>query len=422
MRRGFTLIEMLVVIGILALLMGLTLGGIASMKKTDRLLVTEHLVGDVIRQARHTARTSGSPVLVAISTDAQGKGWVSGIARVPIWSESFEKSPPDGIAGNITGVVGKGYLVPGAGPQTTVGPLANRLKIVRGGKANGFYLTCQVRPPLASATSGLIPLLVIGPDATRTASLCGLMLRHVMRDVQKLETDFVPLPNMSAAPTAPPSFPLIPRLATWELVGWINDTKSADNLIEVSALAASDRPVDLLRDEPVLHDSVAPEYDIAWPMAGGRWEEVGLLFDGEGKRLVLYRNGVRVGEKMLTTVPELSDTAEKITIGSISLVANTFINADMAIIDEAAVHRLATSDPKRLPGDIAPAQTYRIVAQPDGRIEVDYTAAVAAATLTSNTAFAAPDQTLTFSGTFNQPGSANLTITIDGRVHGEINP
>lgn len=416
-RSGFTILELLVVIGILAMLMALTLGGMAAMTRTDRLMATEHLVGDVIRQARHTARTSGAPVIVSITTDAQDRGVVSGISRVPIWTEGFDGGT-GGTLGNITGVAGQGYLIalPTAPPPTHVlfagagaaGAQGSRgMKIVRGGKADGFYLTCQVRPPLAAVGSGqmIIPLVVVGPDDSDVTSLCGLMLRHTVRQEQVLE----PGPFTPTQPQQEDISPFpgqMPTLATWELIGWISDPALApDTAVTVSSIATADRPADVVRDEPILHESVAAAgedgLDIAWPMAGGRWEEVGLLYDSVGRRLVLYRNGVRVGEKALAAVPALPDGDEIITVGSIDLGGGPRY-ADNAIIDEVGVHRLATAEPRRLPGDIKPAQTYQIVAHPDGRVE-------------GSTA-------LTFSGSFSQGGSAHLEVSIDGRVSGKITP
>jgi len=426
LHRGFTIIEMLVVIGILALLMGLTIGGIAAMGKTDRLLVTEHLVGNVIRQARHTARTSGSPVLVSIRTDAQGRGMVSGISRVPIWSEGFEAgtwlcSP------QVGGATGHGYRV----SMPTLArppyqPLDKRTKIVRGRKADGFYLSCQVLPPLitnsASGAGATIPLILIGPDATMAASICGLALQTTVRNEQDVSISFQQDPTNATV-----TFPLIPRMTTWEIVGWINDT-TAGTLVEVSSTDPNDRPADVNRDTDVLHASVPAEFDIAWPMAGGRWEEIGLLFDAEGQRLVLYRNGVRVGERYLAADPVLPDGAETVLVGHIEIGPTTspvihYASADNVAIDDVAVHRLATSDPVRFPGDIKPDVPYGIIAHPDGRVETNYAAVAASAATSSNPGqiLSAPAQ-LEFSGTFSSALKARLTVSIDGRVDGKLLP
>ena len=417
-RRGFTIIELLVVIGILALLMGLTLGGIAAMKKTDRLLVTEHLVGDVIRQARHTARTSGSPVTVKIDKAARE---IVGISQVPIWNTGFESSP---TLGNVLGMSGKGLQVTTIPFVSHSMPIQERL-VRRAGQIDPFYLSCRVLPPRLTSDSGggRIPLVLVGANANLAKSACGLMLRTESRVEQQLDSGFL---QTAVAITDP-------RLATWEIIGWIADTTPpVDQQIVISSLRATDRPADIMRDEAQLHDSVNnidpdPDkaLDVAWPMAGGRWEEVGLLFDGE--RLVLYRNGVRVGQQVLGRVPKPPAAPDSLIVGRFIDTTTTpsTIDADMAVIDDVALRRLAASDPKRLPGDIAPDRDYSIVAHPDGRVEVNASPLItlvtsSAGTVASQAAALSQPTTLLFSGAFGAAGQAKLIVSIDGRVSGEL--
>jgi prepilin-type N-terminal cleavage/methylation domain-containing protein len=416
MRRGFTIIELLVVITILAMLMGLTLGGIAAMRKTDKLLATEHLVGDVIRQARHTARTSGQPVSVSIRT-VDGKGVIAGISRVPVWCEGFD-STPSAPTTDVTGMTGRGYRVVIPATLPPAHPLATRQeKLVRGPQADGFYLSCHVRPPAADPDGGpdLIPLLLIGPDDDRDTSICGLYLRKATREEQKLEQgDFEQ--DGAAHPWDPPGA-MIPRLATWEVIGYVNDTNALPTLTEVSSFAA---PRGIVRDEAALHDSVTDQEDIAWPMAGGRWEEIGLLFDREGRRLVLYRNGVRVGEHVFPAVPDLADGDETVLVGSIDDGSGP--RYAEGILDEISVHRLAKAEPVRLPADILPVKDYAIVAHPDGRVEVDRADAVDDAVAAGDDAALDAEAVLEFSGSFNQASRARISVSVDGRVAGAITP
>jgi hypothetical protein len=198
----------------------------------------------------------------------------------------------------------------------------------------------------------------------------------------------------------------MPRLTTWEIIGWVNVVGLPDP-VEVSSIDPNDQPAGVDRDEEPLHDSV-PDIDVAWPMAGGRWEEIGLLFDAPGMRLVLYRNGVRVGERRNLGSVSLADVDETILVGQFDQGPGD-VYSNGAILDEIAVHRLAAAEPKRLPGDVKPQANYSITAHPDGRVEVDMGTAAA-------------NTPMIFSGSFNQAAKASITVSIDGRVHGRITP
>src|SRR5258708_7202903 len=95
-HSAFTLVEMMVVILIISILLALGIGAIMRKKATNRLLATEQLIADFVRQARHTARSSGAPVVLKIApVDANDPtlGWtVSGVSRQCIWSESWDDS------------------------------------------------------------------------------------------------------------------------------------------------------------------------------------------------------------------------------------------------------------------------------------------------------------------------------------------
>src|ERR1043165_983999 len=99
---------MLVVLAIFAALMALTVGAIST-KGSDKLLATEQLVADLVRQARHTARTSGTPVVVLVDKAARR---IQGVSQVPVWSEDLDGG---GIAGPIpAGFTGTGYQIDAA--------------------------------------------------------------------------------------------------------------------------------------------------------------------------------------------------------------------------------------------------------------------------------------------------------------------
>ena len=71
-RRGFSLVELLVVLAIIATMTGLVLSGLFTTRDTNRLLAAEQMLAGAIRQARHTARSSGSPVELRLTPTLSG--------------------------------------------------------------------------------------------------------------------------------------------------------------------------------------------------------------------------------------------------------------------------------------------------------------------------------------------------------------
>jgi len=415
MKRAFTIIEMLVVIGILAVLMGLTVGAISSTKRSDKLLATEHLVGDMVRQARHTARTSGAPVVVLIEKDPAR---VQGVSQIPIWTEDFDST---GLAGNVpAGLTGKGFQInvaTGDDPPEKI-LTANERLARRAGYADGFYISCHVLPPPITGGPAVVPLIAIGtPDGvgviTRSASLGGLMLR-----AQSLPLQIVDGADGQNGGTGQQA-----ALRTWEVVGWIGD--GTDDPPEVSSIEIADRPADITRDEPILHVSVDTAnlplnlhpQDVAVPLTGGRWSELGLLFEPskDSWRIILYRDGMRIAERKFTSAPVVRHDDETVIIGEVEIIAGGIPTTHTAtsIFDGIRIARLASADPTPLPADVVPDQDYRIIAHPDGRVEVHQAGA-------DPWASPAAGNDLIFTGSFSKAAKATLTISVDGRVGGKL--
>ena len=70
---GFTLLELLVVIGVLAVLTGMSVGYLG---RTDPQMVANAIIGGELRQAQLTARAEGVPTEVTIRPDGEGAPWV----------------------------------------------------------------------------------------------------------------------------------------------------------------------------------------------------------------------------------------------------------------------------------------------------------------------------------------------------------
>jgi prepilin-type N-terminal cleavage/methylation domain-containing protein len=418
-RRGFTLIELLVVLAIMATFAALALSGLFRTKDANRLLAAEHLLADAVRQARHTARSSGAPVELRLTSVTDGSQVVgarlAGVSRTPIFHESFDPRDPGtgepamsigrpGAAyddlGQTLGRSGIGRLVgpgPGAPPVPPATPppidppppypslppidaghpslLADQRLLARGATQNGFYLSCAVRLPLANAmpdpvtTDVKIPLVLVGPpDSSAIAtSQCGLALWLYGRSV-----------------TTPGGASYAVR--TWELRGWVFGEAAMSPAIEVSSI--SDPPADQAGDREPLEDA---QPDIASPIPGGTWEEFGLLYDGE--RLVLYRNGQRVGVQTsdvplaLHRLPSarvwIGQLGDPGTAGGELYAGWPVVNGSVlpgAALDDVRLDRLGTEQLGELPQGIvlipavrqSPSATlaYRILAHPDGRVEV----------------------------------------------------
>ncbi len=394
---AFTLIEMLVVILIISILLALGIGSIMRQKTTNRVLAAEQLIADFIRQARHTARSSGAPVVIKIApadaSDPSGRWTVSGVSRQCIWSESWDDNRT--IGPTITlGLNGYGRTaIDGGSSETHV--LAKGEQLVRGKRQDGFYLACAVKPlmehalaptaPNALLPLNPIPVMVIGEAGNDqiTSSLAGMMLFPIERKLQP-----------------PPSGVEQPYLHCYELLGWVSpydpssSTPPNEAPNEVSSIDPMSAPqihndprnplntTPILRDTAPLHPTFsAPDLDVAGPIGVDRWEEVALLFDGE--ELSLYRNGQRVGSRPYTGpangLPAGKDT---IFIGQATPPGGSAIyGGPNAVYDDARLYRLGSDQLGQLPPGVVagttanPAATYRITVHPDGRVDFSASAA-----------------------------------------------
>ncbi len=382
MRRGFSLVELLVVIGIVAVMAGLVLSSLFRNRDSNRLLAAEHMLADSIRQARHTARSNNAPVelrIVPIVEDGQVTGArVSGVTRVAIWGETF-----DGIGkvlpeinvpqnGWVIGRSGNGWA-----PNNTFPPYTSPYpyqfirgqSLVRGKRSEGFYIACYVQPPAPHRSAHDIPLLLIGDSDKKELSQCGLELNRVL--VLTLVGTMV---------------------ITWEVKGWVRGENSPA-LTTVSSVNPNDRPLartDIeIRRAPQTSGEIFNEvnatinYDPNNIIIPHRWVEIGLLYDGQ--RLMLFADGQRIAVHH-GDVPVKLTPASSVYIGQFTQNPPPpppqphlpiFANCPM---DDIRLYRLGTSEVGDLPGGVVlvrgingkPDSTlgYRILCHGDGRVEV----------------------------------------------------
>ncbi|HYE05168.1 MAG TPA: type II secretion system protein [Planctomycetota bacterium] len=409
--RGFTLLEMLIVLTVIMIIMGLVLSGVFGSRKINKLVATEQMIGDMVRQARHAARSTGEPVVLVFRKDQRE---ISGVSRVPIRSEAFESGvTTDQSYGNVQGRTGRGRIsslsvVP---PATGwISALAANERIERSNStsrpSSGFYLACDIRPPAAAdASEGVIPLACVGPSPVLGTTVCGIALERVDLELQD-----------------GPGGSTDPRFMTcWNIRGW-----ARINGVEQVVSQIDHIPYDLENDLPPqpLHVT-SPDDDVHGPLVGGFWEDIGLLYDGQ--RLVLYRNGRRIAETLasghLESSPNQSVYANRIE--DWGTPATDYGYSSDVIIDNLRLFRLSNDQAGVLPPGMSSRMDYRITAHPDGRVEVNAAAEIAAARAANDPDRLDEDHLLYFTGSQDLDDEvagtwAVITISSVGKVTGEI--
>jgi prepilin-type N-terminal cleavage/methylation domain-containing protein len=425
-RSGFSLVELLVVIGIIATMTGLVLGGLFRSRDGNRLLAAEQVLADAIRQARHTARSTGSPVELRLTPLLNGSevtgAKLAGVSRTVLWSETFDKvrdldddgvidagdeaavpAVTTGADGVVIGRSGNGRVASPLHP--IVHQLTRSSRLVRADRTEGFHLSCSVLPPTAITHNAILPLVVVGDAGAMVAeSQCVLYLRG-----------YVPPPNEGQVPV-------------WELVGAVWSESGAEVTISSHAHQITTRMVN-----PTL-PSGAP--DLAHAIVGGRWIDVGLLYDG--LRLLLYRNSQRIAE-LRTGVPRaLRAEGDFVHVGMIHLLNQVDPTYAPAPLDDVRLYRLGTAGDSTLPGNVVlvdalrgpPKATlgWRMLCQPDGRVEVSRdddsdATPVNDRVTTVTTGTRTGDKATILLGQLRSPGTiqnAELTVTLDGRVSSRL--
>jgi len=84
------LLELLVVMGIIMLFAGLGLTAILRLPTVNKLASAEQAIAGALRQARHTAKSTGNPVVLELVTTAGGDSSIRGTVATSLWSERFE--------------------------------------------------------------------------------------------------------------------------------------------------------------------------------------------------------------------------------------------------------------------------------------------------------------------------------------------
>ncbi len=341
-NRAFTLIEMIMVMAIMVILAGIGIGAFLSIGKSNPLLATEQVVADAVRQARHTARSTGSPVVLNFRKVERS---IAGVTRTPLWAQNFENAPAGaGLTYLVPGFTGMGLILDKrtvdeaplwTNYEIAAKTLPPRFTLVRSIASNvpdGFYIGCAVRPPsvwTVAPAQGVCAVMTIGPNPDLDTCHVALILQRHAKTVQSAGGQSV-------------------TIATWEFVARFG----ADATQRISS-------VDDVRNPDA--------NDYGSPMVGETWEDLGLLYDGQNA--VLYRNGQIIGSKAITM--PIPTSAANIHLGQLtipSLVGNPPYNGQGTVIDEVRIYRLGNGSAGRLPDGVVPTDDFRVVANPDGKI------------------------------------------------------
>ena len=385
-RTGFTLIEILVVITIFMILMGLVIGSVVRGPNLQRMVAAEQVIADCIRQARHTARTSGQPVVLKLKKNERA---ISGLLRKVLWQgmEDWPTIDFDGTLVEAPGRTGAGLWLPMAYnvdgkesggldtsatsrlllPSIEGQPLSGANRLWRGVAAPqsrpGLLLTAWVRPPTAgdSGVPQLIPVVLVGKHEEPSSS-----------DFAKHDTSLMGIALVQSDTGGGIGATRTTVAKSWEVIGWFGS-------VEVSSTAKSDVVKDMTaisghRENVVVIESTTSTSRVvgdaeAGPLTGGRWTELSLLVDGP--RIVLYRDGRRLAEKSGVDSVSLNEPDdERVYVGCINVGSGLEV-AQATDIDDVRLERLGDALAGTLPSGVKIADNRRITCHPDGRVEVD---------------------------------------------------
>jgi prepilin-type N-terminal cleavage/methylation domain-containing protein len=338
--RGFTLVEMLAVLGIIVVVMGLGFGLVQSLGRQDALVTSQSLITGALRQIQHVARTTGSPAMARIWKD-DGRWRLSQTGRSPIWTETFDDS-----VNATNGRTGRGLRLDNT--TSTAQPLDLRKGLGRFGRAEGFSIRLDILPPQAHACSeGLvIPLVVIGTDADARLDNAQIVV-YLVNTVLPVQTA-----------------PQRVDMRLWDLRAMIRQEGTASSVIETKVTSIDpDSTYDVIRN----------------PLSGGTWTNVTVSYDGT--ELAMARDGFPVGTRKSTEPSKKlvgSNDATTVVLGRLRTVNGIDVtNWDGAgtIIDNLRIERHGTMAATTLPGGMTWPQgltDLRILAQADGTLSTSH--------------------------------------------------
>jgi type II secretory pathway pseudopilin PulG len=362
---GFSLTEMLVVVGIITVMGTIVVSSFFRGRDAQRLTASEHLLAGAIRQARHTARSSGMPVALRLESTMVNNERIgitmSGQFRVPIWTETFDAQgeiipPADQPAnGLVIGSSGNGRQPSSDHPIPTYtfvrGQSFNRASSST--KTDGFFISCSVRPSAPNPDGAYVPLLLIGMSDQYDVATGDY---NAVQAALALRYD-PPLPPIDTSKIQPP---------VWEIVGGVYD----ENHVYYEISSKNNRVL--------LHEAVEAELkNITTPpetpfiVEANRWINVGLLYDG--RRLYLYADDKPVAVRY-DDVPEKLADGISCFVGQHTPDTNPRTTAYTPFsFDDIRISKLGQNDAMAFPDGVIFSNNvfgYRIMCHSNGRVEV----------------------------------------------------
>jgi len=458
-RRAFTLLELLVVIGIILLFASLGLTAIFRLGTVNRLAAAEQTIAGAIRQAKHTARSTGNPVLIEFddgTASGTGESSIRGTVASVLWSERFEGNldpdpsnpeKPDTfplaqvpLAGhpdpwstlrNNRGRTGRGFhlQVPPAdhsqiGRVQTCTLERDRAIIDRGSRRDGVLirLAFRLHEPGISPPGGWIPLVLVDADDSATADVprpvstaaLGIAIRGTTRSLYHtlLSGDAPDAPHDDASPT-PAN--LNPHFPAWEIAAWCYGTIGAVVHHEVIS-TWNHNPPGLVQTYTTRTEWQDFNERVA-TLSGDQWHE--LQFMATVDRMTLILDGVVVADRPVAR-PELP-VAPYVYLGMADIdgvlphlpnpVPGPTVMAATVTLDDLRILRLAGGSAGKLPGGLAFANgSTRVLCLPDGRNIMGSGGMNA-------------DATLAITGRFDEKNDgAAITLHSDGTVSSVLTP
>ncbi len=333
-RRAFSLIELLLVIGLFLTLMGIAVASVVRAPRLNRLIAAEQVISDAIRQARHTARTTGQPVVLRVRKDIRS---ISGLVTQPLW-HGTEGWPGQAVAGVTGGGLKASSVATVSGLWTLPdSELSGGQRLWSGSptRRSGLRLVIEVRPPAAAS----LPVNTIEP--------------LVMVD----EAGAAPIISDDADPTLA-RWPLLglalvrggTAAADWEIVGWFGRAQGHGR-VEVSSITHAQGSV--------------------VPFPGGVWSEISLLANEDA--LLLYRDGRLIASVAGVSAVTLAESAmtvatQTVAVGVVERTPEPIRQAN-SIIDNVRLDRLGDAMSGTLPTGIILSSDLRLTCHPNGRVD-----------------------------------------------------
>lgn len=476
-RSAFTLLELLVVMGIIMVFAGLGLTAILRLPSINKLASAEQAIAGALRQARHTAKATGNPVVLELGTVAKASGAtdeavIRGTVASVLWSERFEgdqdpdltnarpvnpldfpfpfpvaaSSSPDDIAAakaklrSPAGLSGHGYHLQIDHNVDTLAKVATitldrERALIDDGTATGkrrdgvlVRVACRF-----GGAAGMQPLILITPQDerdSRTGTLpngdeaaIGLAAIRRTRYLYPYDTRPTDPTDARFAPqgvtgTAPTPIAFNPSFDSWEIVGWSGDGAGGYDALSnwedsVTGLRSTDKN---LPDWQEFNQRVAT-------CDSERWHDIQFLVTAQ--RLTMIIDGAVVADKTISrkiwppkpAVVYLGMAHLDHVPWNLTIPVDARLDPNVTL-DDVRILRLAGGVAGKLPPAITlDGGPFQLLCLPDGRIVgTNNTLNDAGAVATSN-------NQITLRGSFDEKNDkAVITVQADGSLASELIP